>query len=402
MAKQIKAVVRPSLLIWARESLNLSITDAAKKIGIAEDRLSEWEAGETAPTIAQLRKAAAVYKRPLAVFFLAEPPRDFEALRDFRRLPDQFSRKRTPELNLEIRRAHSRREVALELAAELGHEVPRLHIDPSEARDSDRLARKARALLAVNLEQQFGWRDKYVALNGWISALERAGILVFQTSAVELGEIRGFSISEEILPVIVANAKDSPRGRVFTLIHEFAHILLNRGGLCDLKSAPRATTEDERMEIFCNQVAASMLLPETSFLDEPLVRGKTRTDIWTDDVIRELSEKYSVSQEVVLRRLLTFDKISQSFYERKQRQLLEAYQREAESSEGGFAPYHRVKIRDLGRSFIGLVLDAYHVEAINSSDVSDYLGVRLKHLPKIEHDVTRGMQPNMGERWSTA
>jgi Zn-dependent peptidase ImmA (M78 family) len=387
MAKQIKAIVKPALLLWARESLNLSVAESAKKIGVKEAQLSEWESGLSAPTVAQLRKAATAYKRPLAVFYLAEPPRDFEALRDFRRLPDRPSIEHTPELNLEIRRAHLRREIALELATEVGAEIPRPLIRTSALNDPSRLAREAREILGVSLDQQYGWRDKYAALNGWVSALERAGVLVFQTSAVDLDEMRGFSISEELLPVIVANAKDSPRGRVFTLAHEFTHILLNRGGLCDLRDTKNAKTDEEKTEIFCNQVAASILLPETSFLNESIIRSKGRTDIWDDDEIKELSEKYSVSQEVVLRRLLTFNRISQSFHQRKRNELIEAYRREAEASEGGFAPYHRVKIRDLGRSFVRLVLEAYHLEAINSSDVSDFLGVKLKHLSKIEHEI---------------
>ena len=50
-------------------------------------------------------------------------------------------------------------------------------------------------------------------------------------------------------------------------------------------------------------------------------------------------------------------------------------------------PYHVLKTRDLGRAFIRLVLEAYHIETINSSDVAEMLGVKLKHLPTIEQDV---------------
>lgn len=230
MAKQIKALVKPAMLRWARESLNLPINEAAKKIGIKPSKLSAWESGESTPTIGQLRKAAAVYKRPLAVFFLSQPPRDFDALRDFRRLPDPTRAVPSPELNLEIRRAHVRRETALELATALGIDPPRLHAARSNLHDSDRLAQEARQILGVSLQQQCAWRGPYESLHGWIAALERVGVLVFQTGGVSLEEMRGFSISAEPFPVIVVNAKDSPRGRVFTLIHEFAHILTNRGG----------------------------------------------------------------------------------------------------------------------------------------------------------------------------
>jgi Zn-dependent peptidase ImmA (M78 family) len=387
MAKQIKALVKPAMLRWARESLNFPIGEAAKKIGVKPVKLATWEAGDASPTIGQLRKIAAVYKRPLAVFFLSQPPRDFDALKDFRRLPDQMRAAPSPELNLEIRRAHVRRETALELANSLGIDPLRLPAISSNLRDSARLAQRARQILGISLQQQCAWRDRYETLHGWIAAMERVGVLVFQTGAVSLEEMRGFSISAEPFPVIVVNAKDSPRGRVFTLIHEFAHLLINRGGLCDLHSAARAQNQDDETEIFCNQVAGTFLLPEHEFSNDPIVAGNAARASWQDSDIRSLADKYSVSQEVVLRRLLTLGRITQSFYRQKRQEFLDTYQRELQRGQGGFAPYNVVKIRDLGRAFIRLALEAYHTEAINSSDVAEMLGVKLKHLPTIEQDI---------------
>jgi transcriptional regulator with XRE-family HTH domain len=73
------------VLRWARESIGLVPVAAARKIGVPDGRVAEWEAGTAMPTIAQLRKAADVYKRPLGVFFLPETLVDFDTMRDFRR-----------------------------------------------------------------------------------------------------------------------------------------------------------------------------------------------------------------------------------------------------------------------------------------------------------------------------
>jgi len=106
------------------------------------------------------------------------------------------------------------------------------------------------------------------------------------------------------------------------------------------------------------------------------VTGKALRATWKESEILQLSEKYSVSQEVVLRRLLTLGRISQSFYQQRRQELVEAYRREAERTQGGFVPHHMLKTRDLGRAFIRLVLEAYHTETINSSDVAEMLGVK--------------------------
>ena len=47
----------------------------------------------------------------------------------------------------------------------------------------------------------------------------------------------------------------------------------------------------------------------------------------------------------------------------------------------------RPRIPNVCDQFGILVLEAYHTEAINSSDVAEMLGVKLKHLPTIEQDV---------------
>ena len=53
------------------------------------ERLQAWEkeGNDQTPTVNQLKRMAERYKRPLSVFYLSAPPKDFLPLRDFRRLP---------------------------------------------------------------------------------------------------------------------------------------------------------------------------------------------------------------------------------------------------------------------------------------------------------------------------
>ncbi|MFH1219110.1 MAG: ImmA/IrrE family metallo-endopeptidase [Candidatus Eisenbacteria bacterium] len=384
---RVRARIKPELLVWARDSIGLSPEQAAKKIGVKLERLSQWEAGEGSPTIPQLRTVAGVYKRPLAVFYLPAPPRDFDALKDFRRLPGQVHTEYSPELNLAIRRAHMRREIALELYQDLGEAPPQAPRISRYRGGSDDLAVKGRHFLGVGLQEQFGWRDKYKALSGWVSAMENNGVLVFHARDIDLGEMRAFSIDLRPLPVVVLNASDAHLGRVFSLMHEFCHILQGTGGLCDFHENPSDHSTEQQAEVFCNQFAASLLVPGDAFLREEAVVRTRDAESWTDSEIRQLANKYSVSSEVILRRLLTVGKTTQRFYEGKRNQLLESYRRLGEREQSGFPPFHRVVVRDLGKAYVRLVLEAYYREAIHSGDLSDYLGVNLKHIPDIEHDL---------------
>ena len=93
---RVKANITPNVMAWARESCGYSLDDAASKIGRSVEEVSAWESGELQPTIPQARIASKVYKRPLAVFFLPEPPAVFSTLRDFRRLPSDIPNPREP------------------------------------------------------------------------------------------------------------------------------------------------------------------------------------------------------------------------------------------------------------------------------------------------------------------
>ncbi|WP_321167690.1 XRE family transcriptional regulator [Baekduia soli] len=352
-------------------------------MNVTRERLDGWESGEASPTVAQLRNLAKAYKRPLAVFFLPEPPSGFMPLHDYRRLPGTIGEGWSPALRLALRRAEGQQQAASELRSLLGEEPPALPVVNADATDAERFAAEARGVLGVTLAQQFSWRDRYKALAGWTAALEEAGVLVLQTSGIAVDEMRGFSISDPVVPVIVLNGSDAPRGRIFTALHEWVHLLLNEAGVCDLHD--QGDGQDDETERFCNETAAAILMPADTFGQEAAVRAAHGDVEVPDSIIGELATRYSVSQESVVRRLLSLGVGSWDFYMHKRAEYHEAYMQQR-ADEEGFAPFHRVRVRDLGKAYVRLVLDAYHGDRINVSEVSDYLGIRLKHLPKIERE----------------
>src|ERR1051325_2111964 len=80
-----KAYITPKVLKWARESARMPLETAALKVPVDPDKLTEWEEGLSQPTIRQAEILAKAYRRPFALFFLPEIPRDFQPLQDFRR-----------------------------------------------------------------------------------------------------------------------------------------------------------------------------------------------------------------------------------------------------------------------------------------------------------------------------
>jgi transcriptional regulator with XRE-family HTH domain len=70
----------------------MTISDVAVRLKKTEDVVRAWESGEpgaSMPTYVQLETLAyELFKRPLAVFFLPEPPLEKRPSHEFRTLPD--------------------------------------------------------------------------------------------------------------------------------------------------------------------------------------------------------------------------------------------------------------------------------------------------------------------------
>lgn len=235
------------------------------------ERLLAWERGEQRPTFTQLRHLCTLYHRPSAVFFLQVPPSDFQPMHDYRRLPDGEVQASSA-LRYQIRLAHWRREEALALHGVIGEAPPAFGVDLSIEIDVEVAAGALRQALKIPVSDQVKWRNPSKALRAWIAATEELGVLVFQAERVSVKEMRGFSISERPLPAIVLNGEDSPNGRVFSLMHELAHVALHAGGVCNLTENDAAGRDNKRMERFCNLVASAVLLPKADLLSEQLVR----------------------------------------------------------------------------------------------------------------------------------
>ncbi len=380
---RVPALVEPELLRWARQTAGMTLEDAPRKVPTKPERLETWERGDDRPTLNQLRKLANAYKRPIAVFYLPEPPSDFKPLQhDFRRLPGLVSAFKSPRLLYDIRRAYGRREVALDLFSSAGQAPRAFTLTAALDENPEDLGVRVRAKLAPVVPKN--WSSAYDPFNFWRSKLEATGVLVFQAERIEIGEMRGFSISERSLPVIVLNMKDTPRGRTFTMLHELTHLMLHEAGVCDLREEAERP-EENKIEICCNRVAGAALVPQNEILAEGVVKSKGKRDTWSNSELRFLANRFGVSREVILRRLLILGRATQGFYKEKRAEFEDAY---AQSPpEEGFAPPHRIALSTAGPLFARLVLTSYYQDSITASDVSDFLGGRLRHLPKIEGEL---------------
>ena len=385
MAKSVKALITPEVLKWARERrIKLEIDYAAKKLKIDPARLEAWENGTEQPTIPQLKKIAKLYKTHISIFYLPEPPTDFQPLTDYRVLPEHFAidEEQIYRLNANIVEAFERRETLLELYELLEEPPPNVTLNVYRHDNLRQAAQKITEFLEFNRTQLQHANDPYAALKFWKQAVEAKGILVCQTSvnthlSVELETVRGFCIAQRPFPVIVVNPKDSPYGRIFTLIHELVHIALGESVIqnTDFEGTPLSNLDP--IEVFCNQVAAEALVPEDELLE---IVNLERFE----EELSGISKFFHVSPEVIMRRLLTLGKISRQDYRTYRNRQLAKY-KDTPARTGGAAPYHHRLLNTSGEYFARTAFTAYYEQKITRAELASVLSnCDTKHLAKIE------------------
>ena len=381
MTRSTYAIINPELLTWAREESYLSLDEAAEYLSITLEKIKSWESGETKPTVTQLRNIAKKYKQPFAVFYLpTAPERRRVNVKDYRRLPGGGIRKLSNSIFFELRNAYEKRDIALELYQDIQKQPMQFSAEKFIDSTPEGIASQIRNELNITDQKQHKWKDTRIAFNYIREALESLGVLVLQTRDVELSEMRGFSIYESILPVIVVNRKDSYSGRTFTLLHELTHLIFRESGICNLDEDNSLPPEESSTEIMCNKVAGLSLVTKNSILSEDIVE-QNNGPIWKDGLLVELSKRYSVSKEVILRRLLDLGMTNEIFYREKRTQFIREYQ-ELPQRDGFIPP--AINIVSLsGRLYVSLVLTAVSKNRITLGDASDYLGLKFKHFNKV-------------------
>lgn len=383
--RSTEALVEPAILIWARQSAGLSVEGAARSLQAKPENLQAWEDGAKAPSMAQLRKMATVYKRLLSDFYYASPPAEAPLPHDFRRTPGDGHFHYSRALRYRLREAQQRRTLALDLAAELEGEIPKLPLRLDEETDPEAAGAKVRNMLGISAAEQRGWRDARRSYNAWRERIEAAGVLVFQVTDVDTNEVLGFSLPTEPMPVLAVNRKLLPNGRTFTLLHELAHILIGKSSLCDIVDDGFRSSEEQDVEVFCNAVAGAALVPLDLLVSDEIVRQyPARARDWGDDELSTIARNFSVSKYVILRRLLTAGRTTRTFYAARAAMYRFVEPRPPVDPEAEIKRNMPQEVlSNLGRPFTRLILESYLNASLSLSDASRYLGLRAGQVERV-------------------
>lgn len=370
--------VNPKIIQWARERARYSLESVAVKFKKDVSVIEKWESGEDFPTYSQLEKLAEIYKRPLALFFFPEPPLEAEEKQEFRTLPDFEIENLAADTIYALRQAKAMQLSLQEINNGINPSTKKIFQDISVSSSDDlrKLAEQIRNYLNVTLEEQLTWNDQETALKKWRSAVEEAGIFIFKRSFKQR-EISGFCLIDIEFPIIYLNNSTEKSRQIFTIFHELAHILLQTNGITksDDRYINSLQGENKSIEIFCNKFAAEFLLPNHVFSE--IIRETVVNVNDNDKIISKISSDYKVSREVVLRKLLDNNFISQKEYSLK---VSEWYSEQVGKSQdknkkSGGNPYAN-QATYLGENYLKLVFNKYYQGQYDIERVADYLNIK--------------------------
>ena len=381
MAESIRVSVRPEVFEWLRESAGWSVEEVSKRLGTSVKVVMDIEAGNGDPTLRQLEILSASYNRPLALFFLPEPGPEPKLPEDYRMLPDRrnvFDKKTI----LAIRKARSLQERIRDLAENIGESVESKINPISIGDDPEKWAYKYRELFGISEEKQKEFKTPYNFFNHLRGRMEEMNILVFQFS-MPVEDARGFALTDRLPYVAVVNSKDSIEARLFTMMHEFGHLLLGET-VIDMPDFERANpfTKD-RIEIWCNTFASRFLLPRELAVRIFEEEKRPLTDTKT---LNSLKHRYKLSKAMMLYNMWKLGFITKNEYE----EVLKRYipqesgpEEEKEKKEGGAPPIERRRLSEMGEKYVSLVAHNYEKEYITYAEALGYLSVKSKNFDKI-------------------
>jgi len=372
-----RVTINAAMLAWARQQVEMDVDTLARRSGTRPAKVEGWEDGTEKPTLNQLRKAAEALGRTPAFFFLGAVPESqvFSHPHDYRSTPDAPV---VPVLR-EVQRAEHRRRAFVDLVDTTPLNWAQSQWEANES--PEQAAARIRSVLGVELAAQLAWRTDYEAIRGWSRAAERSGVLVFHFSRVPRST-QGVSIYHDVWPLVLLNGADTPNVRVFTLAHELGHLAMRSSGICDDNGT-------SGVEARCNRFAGALLMPRDAFLRE-------LGDADPAASVARLAGRFRVSQSAAAVRLRTLDRISQSALDAMlataRRIASEQEERAAarNASTSGFVPQHILKARNLGPTFVEVVLEALDDSRIRYTDAVDLFGAKISTIEKVRDVVARG------------
>ena len=350
-------IVSPAILDW--------VTDHARMDSLPSqiiEYLEQWRSGKKNPTFNQLEKVSSATRIPLGYFFLQTPPQEDISIVDYRTIDSIELENPSREL---IDTIHDMEQIQEWMHNHLVSEgASTLSFVGKMRNETDvlKFAAYIRELLGIGVEWYKNIRTAEDAFNSIRTAISSAGIIVMMSGIVgnnthrplDIHEFRAFSVVDEYAPLIFINANDSTNGKLFSLLHELAHICIGENSLYNDRYSTGVKVK--KAETVCNAVAAEVLVPHNVFIRTWEAEAKTHENT---DTIAGLARFFKCGITVIARKAYDNGLIDYNLYREIAEKAVHLYEesrrRKKEQGESG-GDYYRTAASRIDKRFFGMLL----------------------------------------------
>jgi Zn-dependent peptidase ImmA (M78 family)/transcriptional regulator with XRE-family HTH domain len=362
-----QAKINHDVLHWARERARLTVDQLAHSAHVKPEQVSAWEEEGTFPTFRQAQALASATRIPFGFLFLPKPPEEKLPLPDLRTVGGQPVGRPSVDLLDTVRNVLQKQAWYADYLKDQGHDPLRfVGAYKADAATNTVVEDMRRVLNLGKGDRRGNWEEYHRTL---MDAADAAGILVMRSGMVgnnthrklDVAEFRGFAVADPLAPLVFINSSDAPAARLFTFVHELAHLWIGSSGISSV-----AGTASRREERFCNTVAGEFLVPENEF------RAIWNTTVdWRENVSR-LTGVFHVSNLVIARRARDLGMIDDQTHNDFYLAELAAF-RNKKSSGGGWFSTQKAKN---GMQFSMAVIREAHSGRLLIRDAGRLLGVQ--------------------------
>ena len=393
--------VQPKVLQQLREAAGLSpaeVAEASKKLArkyytpVTEEQLQRWEQGQEEPELEHLETLAELYHCPVGHFFLPHALALEEFPLSFRGLAPEKEKHFSSTTRASLRRFVEWAEWFTTLLEE--SDIPwEADIPTYPPEDWESVVNKERERLGWSEDVRESCSSAEEAFAWWRKRIENLGVFCFELP-LDPKDIRGASLwLAGRYPFLLVNHQDAEAatGRLFTLLHEYAHLLLSprQGIACDFRGREMYGAS---AEFLANRFAARLLLPPRSlhmYLEEKGLYGKRE---WSDRRLKEIATHFLVSRDVVAITLEEEGLAPQGFYRRKREEWEKQHASWRPWGKGRPTKKWERKAREIGGAGVRLLLRLAQQERLPTLDIAYLLDTKVEKVSEYLHAFQRELK----------
>lgn len=349
--------VSPIILEWVLEQIHPeTLSDQILQ------RLESWRLGKKTPTFNQVEKVSKATGIPLGYFFLQTPPKEDVSLIEFRTVDSALLNNPSRNLIDTMRDMEQIQDWVRDYLISDGNS-PLIYVGSIKTGATVmESAQQIRKILDIQTEWYAGCKTVDESFTYMRSAMSAIGTIVMMSGivgnnthrALDINEFRAFAVVDEYAPLIFINSNDSINGKLFSLIHEFAHICIGENSLFnDRDSSGLQVTKTETL---CNAIAGEILVPHSIFIKAwNTIEGKDNQE----EKIKILSEKFKCGITVIARKAYDECFITYDVYKKIAHTAIvlynEARKRKKERGESG-GDFYRTLASRIDKRFLHMLV----------------------------------------------